>query len=430
MGLDANSYKGIDLISPLKFSSLIAWWDASQITGLSNNDPITSWPDLSGHSYDLVQAATSSEPLYKTSSALNGLPYVYFDGTDDFMVDTFGVTYNQPNTIIALVQLRDFSVGTQSVYDGATVARNSLVHASIHPHMLSIYAGNSIYNYAYPTEGEYCILTTIFNGASSSIRVSRTSLITGDAGVSSLAGLAMGCRYTGTQYFAAMNMAELMIYNKMLSSYELYQLEKYLANKWGLKTYSSYATDNFTRSNSATTMGACLSNQAWVAGSYQDANKPTLGISSNQGYFPVITGTDSHAYIESGKADCVITAKITFDSGADSDKGIIFRRVDGDNYFYLHVDSAADSLVLSRCLAGVRSDIASQAGMTVGLGDTVWLCCYLSGNDINCGMANGSTTQYIETTDANLTTATKHGLYNHSGNLSSFSYFSIDDYPF
>lgn len=418
-----------NLVRPPKFSALVAWYDASQITGLADNDPVTTWADLSGNGYDLAQATAGNKPLYKTGS---GSPYVYFDGTNDYMAKTFGATYTQPNTIILLFQLRD-SAGAvnQVVFDGIDANRNVLYHNATHPHMFSLFAGNSIYNYTYPEIGKYCIFTNIFNGVSSLFRSSKSPIfLNGDAGTSSLTGLTLGCRYTSLEQYAKINVAELMVYSKLLSSYEIYQIEDYLSQKWGLKTYSLHATDNFTRIDSATNMGNCLSNQVWVAGSYQDANNPTIGISSNKGYFPATPGTDSHAYIESGISDCVITAKITFDSGADSDKGIVFRRVDGDNYFYLHVNSAVDSLVLSRCLAGVRSDIATQAGMTIGLGNTVWLRCYVSGTSINCGMTNGSVTQYIETTDANLTGATKHGLYNASGILGAFSYFAVEDYPF
>jgi hypothetical protein len=433
-------YKGINLFRPTKVSNLVAWYDASQITGLSDGDPIAQWNDLSGNGYHLLQATAANKPLYKTNGSLHLPHYVYFDGTDDHMTKVFGATYNQPNTIIIIGRFRNASpLSIQVAYDGMSAVTRHLVALvpAATPHMSHLYAGGSYRacNYIGPEVGHFGIMRALFNGASTQFRDSRSLVIAdSDIGTQASSGFLLGAGY-GTPYnsYAEVDICEIIFYNKILSQNEYTQLDLYLARKWGLKTFSLSAIDNFTRSDSAVSMGNCNSNQTWIAGSYQDANNPTLGISSNKGYFPATPGTDSHAYIETGKADCVITAKITFDSGADSDKGIIFRRVDGDNYFFLHVDSAVDNLVLSRCLAGVRSDIASSAGLTVGVGNEVWVRCYLYGNDIKCGMAVNSVigvpNKYIETTDANLTTATKHGLYNHSGNLGTFSYFSIDDYP-
>ena len=61
-----------------------AWFDANELTGLSDDDPVASWPDLSGHGNDAAHATGSKKPTYKTGVA-NGLPAVWFDGTDDSM---------------------------------------------------------------------------------------------------------------------------------------------------------------------------------------------------------------------------------------------------------------------------------------------------------------------------------------------------------
>lgn len=53
-----------------------AWFDASQIVGLSDGDPVSTWADESGNARDLAQTG-SPRPLYKTNR-LNGLPSVLF----------------------------------------------------------------------------------------------------------------------------------------------------------------------------------------------------------------------------------------------------------------------------------------------------------------------------------------------------------------
>lgn len=53
--------------------NLEQWLDASQLTGLSNNDVMTLWPDLSNNGRNITSFTGS--PQYKTS-ILNGLPAV------------------------------------------------------------------------------------------------------------------------------------------------------------------------------------------------------------------------------------------------------------------------------------------------------------------------------------------------------------------
>jgi hypothetical protein len=431
MGIE--QYKGINLISPKKFSDLVFWYDASQITGLSDGDPVALWPDLSGNGYDLVQATADKQPLYKTPSPLNGLPYVYFDGVNDSLyTGDVGSVYSAPNSFFMVHKLRDAS-GNNTYIDGIGGANRLVFAYSEGTASGFAYFGNYTgLTYTLPDLENYNINTVILPSNTITYRVGRALAFSGGAAVNQdIKGITMG-RYYIESYHAKIDVAEFILYNRELSTYEIYKIEDYLTKKWGIKSHSNIATDNFTRGDSATSMGNCNSNQTWVAGSYQDANNPTIGISSNMGYFSNTPGTDSHAYIETGKSDCVISAKITTDSGSDSDKGIIFRRVDGDNYFFLHLDTAVDQLKLSRCLAGVRSDIGSTAGPAATLNNNLYIRVFLSGSSIQCGLSvNGKFNlgRHIETTDTNLTTATKHGLYNHSGNQGAFNYFEIDDFP-
>jgi hypothetical protein len=424
--LKASRYKGINLAYPKKFANLVAWYDASQITGLSDTDPVSSWNDVSGNNYHITQATAGFRPLYRTGIK-NGLPVVRFDGTDDFMRGLFGAVYNQPNTIFGLGK---FNNGTsfQYAFDGYEAGyRNGLLIYDQWPYFSALTAGGDIglVNYVGPIVGNYGQITAVFNDTGSYLRTNQGLIARGSIGTQGLNGFRVGNSAAGGQFFSG-DLCELIVYNRELSYYEIYQLELYLHQKWGITPFSLYVTDDFTRANNATSMGSCLSNQTWTAGSYQDANLPTLGINSNRGYFPSTPGTDSHAYIETGLSTCTITAKIKYDTGVDSDKGILFRRQDANNYFYVHIDSASDSLVLSRCLAGVRADLGSVAGATVDLGDEVYWKIYLIGDTIMVGSAQGK--KYIVTSDTNMMTATKHGLYNHSGNQSTFGYFCVENF--
>ena len=64
-------------------NGLVKHVDASAITSLSNGDPISVATDLSG-TQDMIQDTADNQPIYVTG-AMNGLPVIRFDGTDDFL---------------------------------------------------------------------------------------------------------------------------------------------------------------------------------------------------------------------------------------------------------------------------------------------------------------------------------------------------------
>ena len=66
-----------------KDTSGLLLWVYSDTLGLADNDPVSTWTDLSGNGNDAIQAG-SLRPLYKTNIQ-NGRAVLRFDGTDDFM---------------------------------------------------------------------------------------------------------------------------------------------------------------------------------------------------------------------------------------------------------------------------------------------------------------------------------------------------------
>jgi hypothetical protein len=70
--------------SPSDIAGLALWLKADEITGLVDDDPVSTWADSSGNSRDATQTSTK-RPLYKTAIQ-NALPAVRFDATDDCLV--------------------------------------------------------------------------------------------------------------------------------------------------------------------------------------------------------------------------------------------------------------------------------------------------------------------------------------------------------
>lgn len=75
------------------------WLKAESLSGLSNNDPVDTWPDSSGNGNDYT-AAGGQRPLYKTTVTGLAFPCVQGDGSDDRMTHD---TTNSYLTVIGIV---------------------------------------------------------------------------------------------------------------------------------------------------------------------------------------------------------------------------------------------------------------------------------------------------------------------------------------
>ena len=64
-------------VNPIPASNPSWWLEADSITGLSDNDTIETWPDLSVNEWNATQATSGLRPTYKTN-IVNGLPVVRF----------------------------------------------------------------------------------------------------------------------------------------------------------------------------------------------------------------------------------------------------------------------------------------------------------------------------------------------------------------
>jgi hypothetical protein len=94
--------------SPSSLPGLAVWFDASQLTGLADGDPVASWTDLSGNARHAAQATSTKRPTYKTNIQ-NGKPVIRFDGVDDFLATP---AWTNPTSLTAFVVVRESAVTT------------------------------------------------------------------------------------------------------------------------------------------------------------------------------------------------------------------------------------------------------------------------------------------------------------------------------
>lgn len=90
----------VDSFLPTDIYGCNLWLDASQITGLTDGDAISTWSDESGESNDATQSTSTYQPTYQTNE-LNGKPVVRFD--TDFMIVANESTFDLATPTIFLV---------------------------------------------------------------------------------------------------------------------------------------------------------------------------------------------------------------------------------------------------------------------------------------------------------------------------------------
>lgn len=217
-----------------------AWQDASAETGYSDGDPLTPFTDQSGNGNSPAQVTTSKKPTYKTGIQ-NGLSGVLGDGTDDFLIDTAGVSLDTTQHLsnFMVVDLTD---------DGKLLGFTEGSNASNKCWELDL-VGNKLYlRYGDGNGGNSdtsiigtgnlqstSILTIIRDGTSCDVRVDGSGV--GSPTLSPyydecdkyvLMARSSGADPAGGYYF------EVLVYDEALSDTDRDDSESYLATKWGI----------------------------------------------------------------------------------------------------------------------------------------------------------------------------------------------------
>ena len=105
-------------------SELILWLDANQIENIADQNNITTWNDASGYDHHATRTGALTKPnLYKNT--LNGYPIVNFDGSDEYMTGIFSSALNAPTTLIAVGMFNQDQGTTESDYIFSVGAQNT-----------------------------------------------------------------------------------------------------------------------------------------------------------------------------------------------------------------------------------------------------------------------------------------------------------------
>ena len=214
---------------PTKLSSLVLWLAADRITGIAGGGAITTWFDQSGTGNNPTQATADLRPTLQLN-ILNGLPVVRFDGTNDYLtVDITDLT--QPLTIFGAFTT-DADVTTNEQLDGGGAGAARCV-TYINSGALTAFGGTNLVGAAVSTNTSYYYVV-VYNGTSSSIKLSGGAATNGNAGTQDHGAYVIGADQTPGGLPWGGDIAEYGIYDSALSAADIAQVERYLAAKWGL----------------------------------------------------------------------------------------------------------------------------------------------------------------------------------------------------
>jgi hypothetical protein len=209
-------------------SNLWANYDASS----SNNYVLTSgavsqWTDLSGNGRHLTQATSSRRPTVKAAEK-NGLNVIYFDGGAKGLV-TSSLTLNNPITVFVVVKMYSLNSYT-SIYDGlnnneANVAGNS-------GNQIQLYTQGFVGGMTASTNTWYRI-THVMNEGSSFDRRNDTVTSNWSDNSITMGGLRIGEGDGGGEN-GNMDIAEVIVFNKALSTSEINSINSFLSSKWAI----------------------------------------------------------------------------------------------------------------------------------------------------------------------------------------------------
>lgn len=234
---------------------LLAWFDsddAATIDVTSDGDPVGEWKDKSGNALDATQTGLP-RPIYKTN-ILNGRPIIRFDSVDDFL-DLGNVSQLEVDSFtIHAVCLHRTTLTAKTIFgwqfnNGADKAGAIIQFDLANKVKISaINQSNNFVTQATPTAfgiDTFYIITYKKDSAVVDIRV--------DGVVEVSAGLLAtpvdyATTLTKTTHIGAANtdagpvsfffdgdIAELIFYDRALTSGEIDQIEKdYLSAKWGI----------------------------------------------------------------------------------------------------------------------------------------------------------------------------------------------------
>ena len=237
---------GFDPDTPKSVANLIAWYAADRITGLTDGAAVATWADLStSGAGDATQASGTVQPTYQTVE-VNGLPVVRSDASDDYMtIANTGSILNDATISILAVIKTSSATGSPAIisdWESAGGQKGWFINLRVTTGRLvgQLDADNFVPSTG-PNlaDGRPHVVSVTFNTATGVFRSDGANQMsntfaggaTFGASIALIGAISDGG--TPAQLWTG-DLAEVMVYSRVLNAGEISKLEKYLGEKWGV----------------------------------------------------------------------------------------------------------------------------------------------------------------------------------------------------
>ncbi len=290
---------------PSDVPDLLMWLKADAITGLSDGDKVSTWPDASGNGKHATQSSNSKKPKYRTNQ-VNGLPAVEFDASNDGM----STSANSPTTTTII-----------AVYKSRTGASGKLLNAGFSFFMGPYVSFYRNYTFAYVngpavTSGRW--ITQTLRQSSSSAELHIDGAFVGSTGSVSNPGSILLARQGTYGERLDGSIAEVLVYSRTLTDTELSDVHDWLSNKYvappgnasPTAAFSSSCTDldcNFT--DQSTDSDGSVVSWSWDFGdgNTSTAQNPSHSYAAAGTYTVSLTVTDNEGATDAASSDVTVT---------------------------------------------------------------------------------------------------------------------------
>lgn len=239
-------------------AAAIAQWrfDEGAIVAVENGDPAASVLSSEGNSYQFFQVNTLKRPLW-VASGLNGKPILRFDGVDDYLATLSAALTGEIGTVVFYGQLSSAPNAAQTLLSQADTAGDTRF-LGLYPRLNTAtpnvqysqndagtadtltgdteIAATTAYCMVWDTGGTGGIIRAFVNGTAQTLTAASGanngdwwSDITG-ADVTALGALVR----SSASLFGAIDLAELIVYNRVLTPGELARVLRYGMTEYGV----------------------------------------------------------------------------------------------------------------------------------------------------------------------------------------------------
>ena len=235
MCLDASlnkSYPATDL--PVK-GGLVLWLDAADDStfSYSSGTSVSQWRDKSGLNNHSSQATVGSQPSRSTFQ--NSRKTITFDGTNDFLDGASALTIANGYTAFTIV--KSSATGERDIITSTPAAQSTDIYlyqqasTGRFGNWSNVYTSNPISLNVW-----YLFSTNVSSVGSETLYLNGSSQASNSRSLTNTRGYRVGAYYTGSssgEYWSG-EIAEILIFNRSLSSTEMKQVHTYLGQKWGI----------------------------------------------------------------------------------------------------------------------------------------------------------------------------------------------------